>query len=240
MVEPTNCIDHGRTNAELEEFFLFCIMVANKNSDQTKEALEFILGDEPYLSPFEVITVMVASGTLMEVLRESRCGQYNARRRSMEYIAEGKVPDLRTATPQELEQVPGVGPKTSRFFIMATRPDAEHAALDTHTEIDPTQTLVNMGGTMPDALKDAKFACEGVNHKGGYEFHRQFFLTAEGLDLEYLVYEWTWHPHMPDCRIGWVSGPYSIGELMKMHPEYEPLRQAEIETREEIEQVGQG
>ena len=34
--------------------------------------------------------------------------------------------------PEELEEIHGIGPKTSRFFIMWTRPGANYAALDTH------------------------------------------------------------------------------------------------------------
>jgi hypothetical protein len=48
-----------------------------------------------------------------------------------ELLLDNKL-DLRTCTPQDLEKLHGVGPKTSRFFILWTRPDAQVAALDVH------------------------------------------------------------------------------------------------------------
>jgi thermostable 8-oxoguanine DNA glycosylase len=40
--------------------------------------------------------------------------------------------NLQTCSPTELETIHGIGPKTARFFIIWTRPDARVAALDVH------------------------------------------------------------------------------------------------------------
>jgi len=39
---------------------------------------------------------------------------------------------LHSVQPAELEQIPGVGPKTARFFVLHSQPNARGAALGTH------------------------------------------------------------------------------------------------------------
>ena len=40
--------------------------------------------------------------------------------------------DLETCTAEDLEAIPGIGQKTSRFFITHSRPNQNYAILDTH------------------------------------------------------------------------------------------------------------
>lgn len=40
--------------------------------------------------------------------------------------------NLKTCTVDDLQAIPGIGPKTARFFLLHTRPDAMVACLDTH------------------------------------------------------------------------------------------------------------
>ena len=40
--------------------------------------------------------------------------------------------DAQVITCDELEAIHGIGPKTARFFLMWTNPEARYAALDTH------------------------------------------------------------------------------------------------------------
>ena len=44
MIDPNNVTNPARTAAELEEFLLFCVVVAGKNADQQSLKLERFLG----------------------------------------------------------------------------------------------------------------------------------------------------------------------------------------------------
>ena len=49
----------------------------------------------------------------------------------MPQISENAI-DLHLCSPQDLEEIAGIGPKTSRFFILHSRPFQQYAVLDTH------------------------------------------------------------------------------------------------------------
>lgn len=51
--------------------------------------------------------------------------------KGLQQIVEGEL-DLWVIMPEDLEKVHGIGPKTSRFFIMWIRPGERYAALDVH------------------------------------------------------------------------------------------------------------
>lgn len=55
MIDPNNITKFYRTEAELEEFLLFCIIVAGKNSKiQAKKLAEFLEGGD-ILGPLPVL-----------------------------------------------------------------------------------------------------------------------------------------------------------------------------------------
>lgn len=70
-------------------------------------------------------------GRLTSVLREVRVGNYRKMHIALLTLFELKL-DLATCTADELERVPGIGPKTARFFLLWSRPTIRHAALDVH------------------------------------------------------------------------------------------------------------
>jgi thermostable 8-oxoguanine DNA glycosylase len=49
----------------------------------------------------------------------------------LQQLAEAGL-NLQTCEPADLEKIHGIGPKTARFWILWTRPDARYAALDVH------------------------------------------------------------------------------------------------------------
>lgn len=142
MIDPCNITDFNRTQSELQEFLLFAIVVAGKNAKTQATALERFLArrrrDE---APFEYLVRLWRSSYGMNAaVREARLGQY--RRiigafsdiaRSIAYQqANSPFASLHTVQTVELERIHGVGPKTSRFFILHTQADASVACLDTH------------------------------------------------------------------------------------------------------------
>ena len=128
MIDPLNVIDYRRSQTELEEFWLFCVMVAGKNADQTARKVEHLLAGRPRRqTPLRYLESLGSS--LSEALRACRCGQYGRISRA---LVETFPLDLRAAPVEHLQRVYGVGPKTARFFVLHTRRDARVAVLDTH------------------------------------------------------------------------------------------------------------
>lgn len=118
-----------------EALLLFCIAVAGKNGRQTQARVEKFLescvcGDEDY-SPFIYIRNLINGRNLRRELKRLRFGQYTKLVRAFTEVIEADL-DLDHCRTRELERIHGIGPKTSRFFIMRTRPAANVAALDTH------------------------------------------------------------------------------------------------------------
>lgn len=136
MIVPEKITNFNRTQAELEEFALFAILVAGKNAKMTAKKLENFLsvpcriGD---MTPFEWIIHLnkVSNMALANVVRLHKLGQYYRVIRAFNDIIKLKN-RLSTVTVDELEQVYGVGRKTASFFVVHSQSNARHAVLDTH------------------------------------------------------------------------------------------------------------
>jgi len=119
-------------------WLLFAIMVANKQADQTAAKLNLVLtsGIRSEPMPFHEIEHIHAMGRLEETLINARTGQYTRIAAAFRDVAV-KLPahagdDPRKWSLTVLESVPGIGPKTARWFYLLCHPKAEVAALDTH------------------------------------------------------------------------------------------------------------
>ena len=142
MISPNEITNFNRTEAELEEFLLFCILVAGKKAKQTAEKLESFLfmsklgGD---MSPFDWIEHLLkleANGIgktspLLHCMETHKLGQYNRLYDAFKEIIQFKN-NLKNVTLEELENVKGIGPKTSRFFLLYSRENTKCCVLDTH------------------------------------------------------------------------------------------------------------
>ena len=119
------------TDRELEYRICYAIIVAGKSAKFATSAVERLFPVDRNETPFEVIRDFVHCGHLRSHLEECRTGNYTKIERAFCALAI-RSPNLRTCTAQDLEIIHGIGPKTSRFFILWTRPDARYAALDVH------------------------------------------------------------------------------------------------------------
>ena len=125
-ITPTEITNFNRTDHELQSFWLFSMFVAGKNSDYASKCLARLLNKD--VLPCEYLRELGENG-IHNALVASRIGQYN---RLTNAIIDSLNIDLRNCSLEDLLQIRGVGPKTSRFFLLHTRQDCECAVLDTH------------------------------------------------------------------------------------------------------------
>lgn len=126
---------------ELEARLIYSLLVAGKSAKFASAKLQLLFsveldGDGSYrapatFGPFDVVRVHIRDNTLGTVLRQVRTGNYTKMERALRELIKAEL-DLATCTAEDLEKIHGIGPKTARFFLMWTRPEADHAALDTH------------------------------------------------------------------------------------------------------------
>ena len=124
MIDPYNITNYKRSKNELEEFLLFCIVVAGKTAYiQARKLDEFLKSVNTRLmmpeniSPFQTIKSAEQHGVLFEEIKKAKLGQYKKIYSGFKYISE-KEYNLNKMTPEILEKIPGVGMKTSRFFLL--------------------------------------------------------------------------------------------------------------------------
>lgn len=125
-------IDESRQD-ELEFKIFYSIIVAGKSAKFANGVVErwyslFLRKGELL---FEAMRRFEREGSLKDSFVEARTGNYNKVFSAMSDLIHRKI-DLESCSPEDLEQVKGIGPKTSRFFILWTRPQARYAALDVH------------------------------------------------------------------------------------------------------------
>ena len=159
MINPQNITDYNRNDWDLQEFFFFAVAVAGKKSDQTaqkvQELTDFIsemFVENPYYfengNRTETGIIHYLAYCLhpngmdagVELLKTYKFGKYNQWqkfldwwRQMLRYMDGACLSDwLREASLLDLEQIPSVGKKTSRFFKLHSDPEANCVPLDTH------------------------------------------------------------------------------------------------------------
>lgn len=120
--------------AELQARLIYALIVAGKSATfadkKTRELLKYAKKKE---LPFEMLARLAEGNLLGHALTTAKTGNYYKLNAAFRDIARMRCQlDLDACGPEELERISGVGPKTSRFFIMWTRGKGNYAALDTH------------------------------------------------------------------------------------------------------------
>jgi thermostable 8-oxoguanine DNA glycosylase len=140
MINPYQITNYDRSSSELEEFLLFCIVVAGKTAYIQAQKLEdFLVSVNKRLmmpeniNPFQTIKSAEKHGILFEEIKLAKLGQYKKIYSGFKYISDREY-NLSRMTPKILEEIPGVGMKTSRFFLLHsdTFYKDKIAILDTH------------------------------------------------------------------------------------------------------------
>lgn len=142
MIDPTNITNFNRTQAELEEFALFSVLVAGKTAKVIANSLDFILSlmEDHYKTGSPMLNFTRYGDDkgwqdTEEMLRVNGIGCYRMKTAACFELANRtsyKEAFLQTCTVRELEGIYGIGAKTARFFVLHSRPGQRVAALDTH------------------------------------------------------------------------------------------------------------
>ena len=124
MIDPYNITNYNRTEGELQKFLLFCIVVAGKTAYiQAQKLEEFLLSVNErlmlpeHVDPFQSLISADQHGILFEEIKKAKLGQYKKIYSGFKFITQ-KDYNLNRMTPKILEEIPGVGMKTSRFFLL--------------------------------------------------------------------------------------------------------------------------
>lgn len=135
MLDVTDVTNFNRSDKELEEFLLFSCAVAGKTAKQISIALDRFLDDSQ--NPFKHIICLSKNNNLYKRIVDSRLGNHNKLNNLFYELANSGI-NLRTCWVDDLEAFKGIGPKTSRYFLLHTRRPETHifpiAAIDTHIQ----------------------------------------------------------------------------------------------------------
>lgn len=139
MVDPKN-IPALMTGEQLEWWILFGICVAGKSAEQTKKKLNTLLDEMREimrsrnifgkLSPFYLVRQMAVERRLPTLLQKYKLGQYARIEKAMTYASVNL--DVNRLTLDDLESVPGIGPKTARMVMLYSDSKFNGVPLDTH------------------------------------------------------------------------------------------------------------
>jgi hypothetical protein len=135
MVDPFAITKYDRNISELEEMLLFCVLVAGKPAKRTSSQLDLFLGHHRQ-EPFAYVRSLIESGKLRSQLQFFGFGQYSRIEKCFRQLVWSEI-DLQKCSLEELDQIPGIGPKTAAFFITHSRYpksiDEDAVILDTHS-----------------------------------------------------------------------------------------------------------
>lgn len=132
MIDPANITNHQATDYELQEMALFWICAAGKNGTVAARLLNNLLEtiNPTKTLPFQILRTFTVD-ELAPLLKSTGIGCHGSKAKSMIQLASSGI-DLRTCSSEDLERIHGIGMKTSRCFLMHSRPNVKVAALDTH------------------------------------------------------------------------------------------------------------
>jgi thermostable 8-oxoguanine DNA glycosylase len=157
MITPTTITNFNRTEAELEEFLMFAILVAGKGAEQQAKKLEAFLNSKKDLglpsdtTPFQYLTFLSNMQDMVTPMKVHKLGQYKRIANAFKGIIQFKG-RLSKVTIEELESIKGIGSKTARFFILHSRPNQKVAVLDTHI----LKWMKSLGHNVPKSTPSKK------------------------------------------------------------------------------------
>ena len=113
--------------------FIFDSLTYNQKLNDFLVSVNTRLCMPEYINPFQSLKSAEQHGILMEEIQKAKLGQYKKIYAGFKYISEHNL-DLTKTTTEQLELVPGIGMKSSRFFLLHSDETYKDniAILDTH------------------------------------------------------------------------------------------------------------
>lgn len=133
-IDPNDVTCFNRSEKELEAFLLFAILVAGKKASMQSRKLRDFLSrhcKSDNESPFDIIRRLIEQNEFSSAIRLDGLGQYRKLETCLPILVNSGI-DLHNCSVEELESIPFIKMKTSRFFVLHSRRDAKYAALDVH------------------------------------------------------------------------------------------------------------
>ena len=157
-IDPLNFTNFYASDDQIQSMFLFAVAVAGKPSRITAEKINGLLEDievdqrDEYapdeirrMGPLEYL-MYLEHEPFIEMIKERKLGKYNTWLKLWRFFNDrpnwqgtlskynfSSIPEfLNTASIEDLECIPGVKYKTSRFFVLHSRSNANCVPLDTH------------------------------------------------------------------------------------------------------------
>ena len=145
QIDPKNITNFKADDFELELMILFWVLAAGKNGVTASNCLRKMLtywaakitialpypGNENF-TPFDVIRFILDEGVdLAQEMKQFGIGCFNNKAKTFKVLVESNL-NLKTCSVDDLEKVPGIGNKSSRCFLIHSRPNQVYAGLDRH------------------------------------------------------------------------------------------------------------
>lgn len=144
MIDYINLPNYNLNDQELEEFLIFSICVANKPAKVIAPRVHNFC--EPYRPNVLRNLKNIDVESIQQNLKELGIGCHSNKAKCLKFLSNKNL-DLKSCTTTDLEEAPGIGLKTSRFFLGHTRRGFESAILDTHI----LKFLKEMGNDVPSS-----------------------------------------------------------------------------------------
>lgn len=144
MIDYINLPNYDLNDQELEEFLIFSICVANKPAKVIAPRVHDFC--EPFRPNVLHNLKKVDMESIQKRLKDLGIGCHSNKAKCLKFLSDRGL-DLRSCTTEDLEEAPGIGLKTSRFFLGHTRRGFESAILDTHI----LKFLKEMGNDVPSS-----------------------------------------------------------------------------------------
>lgn len=127
-IDSSTITNYNASKGELQALSIFWILAAGKTAKSAERILSLLLIKKDL--PFSQLK-KYSENQLSEKLKSLGCGCFNNKSKTIYQLVNSNI-DLSKCDISELEKIYGIGRKTSRGFILHTRPNAQCAVLDTH------------------------------------------------------------------------------------------------------------
>jgi len=127
-IDSSEITNYNASRGEIQALIIFWVLAAGKTAKGAERILSLLLPKKDL--PFHQLE-KYSQIKLTKKLKELGCGCFNNKSRTIYELVHSNI-NLFKCDISELENIFGIGRKTSRGFILHTRKNAQYAVLDVH------------------------------------------------------------------------------------------------------------